>query len=232
MGMNFGDKLRQPRQAKNLSQPELSDSLGIEQSYLSKLENGKSLPSSDVFNRILDAFALSVGDLIDELDHGSRLQLRQIPDVANHFDRQKQLIIGNRRRWLLISAALLAVGVALIYGGTAQLFVPGVVYQYKSHGIVLEGEPKEVFAIVARLSPFAEEKVLLDERLDESFLKTRYFRGNVFNMPVGGGSRTYYLEGENEIDSWVNKAVASLGLIMVVLGTTGFMLEKKLAHYQ
>ena len=54
--MNFGDKIRQLRTDKNLTQPELAAAMGIEQSYLSKLENGKSLPSNDMLQRILDVF--------------------------------------------------------------------------------------------------------------------------------------------------------------------------------
>ena len=61
--MQFGEKLRSLRKNKDLTQPELAEVIGIEQSYLSKLENGKSLPSNDVLNRILDVFSLTVGDL-------------------------------------------------------------------------------------------------------------------------------------------------------------------------
>ena len=110
--MNLGEKLRQLRHDENLTQPELADAMGIEQSYVSKLENDKYVPSSDVFCRILDVFKLEVGDLVDDLDQGVRNQLRQIPDVERHFSEQKQLMIGNRRRWVLISTILVAVGAA------------------------------------------------------------------------------------------------------------------------
>ena len=104
--MKFGERLRELRNDKDLTQPELAEAMGIEQSYLSKLENDKSLPSNDVLNRILDVFDIEVGDLVNDLDQGARNQLRQIPDVGDHFDRQKQQLIGNRRRWLLASALL------------------------------------------------------------------------------------------------------------------------------
>ena len=35
--MNFGEKLRDLRNEKKWTQPELADAIGIEQSYLSKL---------------------------------------------------------------------------------------------------------------------------------------------------------------------------------------------------
>ena len=50
--MRLGERLRQLRQARDLTQPELADAIGIEQSYLSKLENDKYVPSADIFGRI------------------------------------------------------------------------------------------------------------------------------------------------------------------------------------
>ena len=229
--MNFGEKLRQLRQNRNLTQPELADAIGIEQSYLSRIENGKHVPSGDVFTRILDEFGLGVGDLVDGLDHGSRIQLRQIPEVAAHFGRQRELILGNRRRWLLGSAVSLAVGVALMYGGGTKLFVPGVVHQYQSFGVVLDGESREIFPSPTS-NPFARIPSALRARLDEEFVDTRYFRGNVYNVPVEGGSRTFYLVKTTAIDSWINKVAGAVGILLVVLGATGLILEKKLSHYQ
>ena len=81
--MDFGDKLRNLRKDKDLTQPELADAMGIEQSYLSKLENGNSLPSNDMLGRILDVFGIGISELVDDLDQGVRNQLRQIPDVAD-----------------------------------------------------------------------------------------------------------------------------------------------------
>ncbi|MEQ8954557.1 MAG: helix-turn-helix transcriptional regulator, partial [Gammaproteobacteria bacterium] len=51
--MNFGEKLRLLRTEKGWHQPELAEKLGIEQSYLSKLENGHSLPSGEILDNVL-----------------------------------------------------------------------------------------------------------------------------------------------------------------------------------
>ena len=211
--------------------------MGIEQSYLSKLENGKSLPSNDVLNRILDVFAIEIGDLVDDLDQGVRNQLRQIPDVGDHFNHQKQLMIGNRRRWLLMSSVLVALGVAMIYGGSVHLFFSDMVYQYKSDGIVLEGESKEVFRDpqIPRGADNDQAAVIVNailERTDEDYMRTDAFAGNVFNVPVEGGSRTYYLRDHTQIDPWQNKAITFVGVLMLVFGIIGLVLEKKLSRYQ
>lgn len=216
--MNVGEKLRQLRQEKNLTQPELAETLGIEQSYLSKLENGKSLPSGDVLKRILDAFGLSLEQLIEELDEATRHQLRHLPEVADHFSRQKQQLIGNRKRWLLMSVLLCALGGALIYAGTVQLFMDDMVYDYTSEGIVLPGESKEIF-----------HQERLPDRRDEDYLSSRQYRGSMLNVPVEGGTRTYFLWREKETDPWQNKAIAMLGVFFAVLGLAGIGLERKLA---
>ena len=109
-----GEKLKELRNDKELTQPEMAEAIGIEQSYLSKPDNDKSLPSNDVFVRIPEVFGLDIADVMDDLDQSSRKQLRALPDVADHYHRQKQLIIGNRQRWLLGSATMLALGAAFI----------------------------------------------------------------------------------------------------------------------
>jgi len=235
--MNFGDKVRQLRKDKHFTQPELAEAMGIEQSYLSKLENGKSLPSNDVLNRILDVFAIDVGDLVDDLDQGVRNQLRQIPDIAEHYNQQKQLMIGNRRRWLLASSVLVAFGVALIYAGSVHLFFSNIVYQYKSDGIVLEGESKEVFRDpqIPRGADGDQAAAIVNDilaRTDEEYLRTNAFAGIIFNVPVKGGSRTYYLRDDTRTDPWQNKAITFVGVLMLVFGIIGLVLEKKLSRYQ
>ena len=219
--MNLGEKLRQLRQERNLTQPDLAEALGIEQSYLSKLETGKSLPSGDVLNRILEVFGVDLNTFVADLDDGTRHQLRNIPLVADHFTRQKYVMIGNRKRWLMVSTLLLALGAALIYAGAVHFFVGEFVYDYESEGVVLPGESKEIFA---------GRDGLLQERLDEDYLATSQYRGSVFNVPVAGGSRTYYLMHKTETDPWQNKAFAMLGVFMLVLGLAGVGLERKLAQ--
>lgn len=116
--MNVGEKIRQLRTERNLTQPQLAESIGIEQSYLSKLENGKSLPSADIFQAILKAFAVDVATFLEGIDDRIvRGELRQIPEVANHINAGVAERVHNIRRWLLGSAAACAVGLTLVVAG-------------------------------------------------------------------------------------------------------------------
>ena len=237
--MDFGEKLKQLRHDKDLTQPEAAAAMGIEQSYLSKLENDKSLPSNDVLNRILDVFELEIGGLVSDLSQGARNQLRQLPDVADYFRRQKQLLLGNRQRWLVVSTLLLSIGMALVYAGTVHMFFSDVVYEYKSHGIVLEGESKEIFShpgryILSAASPQEQNKYMdsIRARSDEVYRRSEKFQGMIFNVAVDGGSRTYYLEAETEVDPWQSKFVVFIGLLMAISGLTGIILDRTLPRYQ
>jgi len=53
--MSFQENLRTLRLARGLTQPLLAEKAGIEQSYLSKLENGRSRPSEEVLARLAQA---------------------------------------------------------------------------------------------------------------------------------------------------------------------------------
>jgi len=57
--MNFGERVRELRKAKNLSQREVADMIGLNFTYLSKIENGKldfaSFPSEDTIRKLAKA---------------------------------------------------------------------------------------------------------------------------------------------------------------------------------
>ncbi|MGE5624080.1 MAG: helix-turn-helix domain-containing protein [Bacillota bacterium] len=73
--MSFQENLRTLRLARGLTQPALAEKAGIEQSYLSKLENGRSKPSEDVLARLAQALEVKAealqqnGDEAEERSH-------------------------------------------------------------------------------------------------------------------------------------------------------------------
>lgn len=66
--MTFGERVRDLRKAKNLSQRELADIIGVNFTYLSKIENGKldfaSFPSEDTIRKLADALDADVDELL------------------------------------------------------------------------------------------------------------------------------------------------------------------------
>ncbi len=77
--MKFGQKLKQLRQAQGMTQPQLAEKIGIEQSYLSKLENDKSLPSAEMFQAIYSALEVSPQTMLEGLSASVINELSAIP---------------------------------------------------------------------------------------------------------------------------------------------------------
>lgn len=130
--MNFGEKLKQLRQQQALSQPDLAEAAQIEQSYLSKLENGRSLPSQDVLNRLMLALNVTMDDLLDGIDdEEARLKLSNIPQVGAHIQMTASTQLQRQRTWLFTSLMLIGVGSAVLFAGAAALIFPDINFHYE-----------------------------------------------------------------------------------------------------
>lgn len=62
-----GQKVRRIRKAKNLTQMELANRIGVQQSDLSRMEKGEYRVSLDTLFRILQVFEMTMGDFFGEV---------------------------------------------------------------------------------------------------------------------------------------------------------------------
>lgn len=63
--MAFGERVRELRKARGLSQRELAGRAGIDFTYLSKIENGRiEPPSEDVIRRVAEELGTNADELI------------------------------------------------------------------------------------------------------------------------------------------------------------------------
>lgn len=141
--MNFGEKLKKLRQQRELSQPDLAEAAQIEQSYLSKLENGRSLPSPDVLNRLMIALQVTIESLLDGIDdEEARLKLSSIPQVGSHMQMTASTQLQQQRTWLFTSLMLIGIGSAVLFAGAAALIFPdtNLKYEYVSSDLVPLGD--------------------------------------------------------------------------------------------
>lgn len=248
--MTLGEKLKQLRTDKNWTQPQAAEAIGIEQSYLSKLENDKSAPSSEIFSAILTAFALDTGKFLEGLNL-SQLdrQFLQIPTIAAQLNNHKEIRIGSIKKWLFSSAIAFALGLTLITAGHLGLILPNKQYPYVSAGIVKEGESKLIFdnweknmelvfgphppgAREAAVQKMTAKKQEMVQRQAEDYMLTNDYRGEVFILPVEGGTRTYqlhnsYLTGKAVFQT-PNRLLILLGFLLTFSGISGFFVEYRL----
>ncbi|HLA70700.1 MAG TPA: helix-turn-helix transcriptional regulator [Steroidobacteraceae bacterium] len=239
--MNFGDRLKQLRTRKNLTQPQLAQAIGIEQSYLSKLENDKSVPGADIFQAILRAFEMDVASFLAGVDDNIvHRELRQVPEVANHLNSQVALRVHNVKKWLFSSAIAGVLGLTLFGAGYKQLLTSNWQYTYRSDGVVHPDEPSEIFErfngwirvkLAAGEIDAAEAKKRESElwsRMKLDFRTLRENRGDAFIEQVPGGSRVYNLRDRDYQEQPANRYLMLAGLLLTFASLFGFIVEMRL----
>ncbi len=103
--MRFGDKLRELRTAKSLSQRALGERVGVSFTYISKVENGKldfgDYPSEDLIRRLaaaLDADEEELLLLAEKIPEPIRRRFFERPDafrlIARLDDRRLDRVLA------------------------------------------------------------------------------------------------------------------------------------------
>lgn len=239
--MTLGKKLKALRAEHNLSQPELAEKVGIEQSYLSKLENDKSIPSNDIFNQLLGAFNLSVAEFVSDIPAGAETErLKQISDVSQYFASQNERNQSNQRRYLYVSSILIVLATTLFYMGFSKQVFSEVQFQYESRGVVFEGEPNNIldrwrFLLTPEQDSDrdfkANKRLEMERRIDEKTLGLFEYVGTDFSRKTEGGSRYYEFRREKEVKRPINAWLQVFGVLLFSAGIMGFVLERRLFRH-
>ncbi len=249
--MNFGEKLKQIRTDKNMTQPQMAEAIGIEQSYLSKLENDKSVPSAEMFQSIIKNLELDVRAFLADIDqsilHGA---MRQIPEVAQFIQGTKQQETHRVQRWLYTSTLACVLGATLIVAGYMGLILPKTNLVYFSKGLMKADEPSDVLDKVAKYVLLRKDAVNLSDsehaRLVDEFNFQRKHEasknvprdlGYEFDEKITQGEfvgwhrhwmRTGMTQSINETE---NNLIVLLGVFLSFAGLFGFVLEFRLRRY-
>jgi transcriptional regulator with XRE-family HTH domain len=245
--MNIGEKIKQLRTEKNLTQPQLAEAIGIEQSYLSKLENDKSIPSAEIFQAILKAFVIDVGSFLEEIDEKIiHRQLRQIPEVANYLNAGVAYKIHNIKKWLFSSATACVIGLTLIVAGYKSLLFSNIQYEYASDGVLLAGEPVDfivhwdryeardscTYAISDACQKKSEELAAkakaMKVRYKVDTILINENQGQYIYKNIKSGFRAYEFKRINIVPRVENSYLILLGTLLTFGGIFGFFIEFRL----
>lgn len=104
--MQFGEKVRELRKAKNLTQRDLADKVQVNFTYISKIENGKldfgDYPSRDLIRKLAKALGASADELLllaEKVPEQIKKRVMQRPDAFRKFagldDKQIDEILKN-----------------------------------------------------------------------------------------------------------------------------------------
>lgn len=240
--MNFGEKLKQVRTQRGLTQPQFAQQLGIEQSYLSKLENDKSVPSAEMFTTILAGIGMDAAAFLQDVDKDIlATTLRHIPAVDQFKSQARAVQVHHYKRWLYGSALAWIVGFAMMLAANDGIFFSNKVYRYVSPGVILAGESHLIFdkrEEILRLRQIA--KVITPEqfasqladfkanRIRPVSVETTSNRGNAYLEPAGTGQRRFELTKTEHVKATGNRILHYLGAIVFVCGFVGLFIEWQL----
>ncbi|NVK88860.1 MAG: helix-turn-helix transcriptional regulator [Gammaproteobacteria bacterium] len=230
--MNFGDKLKQLRNQTNWTQPQAAEAIGIEQSYLSKLENDRSQPSSEIFTQILNAYQINVASLLSDLSSRACAQLRAIPQVAEHMAQLDSFNLMTYRRWLLAGLAAMGLGALLLAAGWKAIIPDDTVYEYHSWGVVKPGERPDIFSQYRQFImtlPEEEYRALQNDvmqRVNEARRFEPTYRGQSFHAEVTGGMRNFKLAETLVTPSFGNALLIVFGAMLLALALGCFYLAR------
>jgi len=188
--MKFGDYIRQKREELGLTQPEAAARADIEQSYLSKLETGKSYPSEDIFTRLVTAYGIKTEDLCRSVFSAELDKLREIKEVRATVLKRQKGEARLMRGWLLAGLVMIMVGAGMLGLAVSVPSNLATSYMYRSEGVIKDGESPMIYEFLAVGGPDSENKTLTD-RIDYDFQEADAFRGDTFIQKVDGGFRKY-----------------------------------------
>lgn len=240
--MNFGEKLKQLRTDKGLTQPQFAQLAGIEQSYLSKLENDKSVPSAEMFSTILSALEMDAATFLQDVDQGVlTTTLRHIPAVTQFTQGEVTDQLRQTKRWLFGSAAAWILGFALMLAANDGIFFSNKLYKYSSPGVIRAGEPENIFtawreilgqqmvAKIITVEDMAKQSAeFLAKRARPVTVEWPDSRGTVYYEAVENGRRRFELIDTRDIQAPGNRILQYIGAIVFACGFAGLFIEWRL----
>ncbi len=225
--MKFGDYLRQKREECGWTQPEAAAKVKIEQSYLSKLETGKSYPSEDIFERLVSAYEINTAEMTSTIFSAELDKLREIKEVRAVVLSRQQNQSRFMRGWLVAGMVMLMLAGAILGLAYSIPNEPVYDYHYRSEGIIFKGEPPLIFKFLEAGVPDKKNRPLTD-RINYDFQIINEDRGDTFIVPVEGGYRRYERhhvkpkQGPSKV-SWH----FSLGFMLVFGGLASFYIARR-----
>ena len=85
---HVGEKIRELRKERQLTQAELATRIGIQQSDLCRMETGEYRVSLDVLFRILGTFGMNFGEFFDEAGVGTDEVEQEVLSMLRRLDRR------------------------------------------------------------------------------------------------------------------------------------------------
>lgn len=225
--MKFGDYLRNCRDKLEWTQPEAAAKIEIEQSYLSKLETGKSHPSEEIFNKLVEVYQINADDLYEKISSEELSKLKELKQVRDAILKRDKTQVTTTRGWLLVGFIMMMLGGTFL--GIA--IIPehsSVEYLYRSQGVLQSDEPLDQYSLIEQQlhdSPqnqklIAKQRELL-VRLDQMDEVSNQDKGNAFVKSTFKGRRLFEKISAKEVRRRHNNRWFIAPAFMLIFGAVG-----------
>ncbi|MBV33963.1 MAG: transcriptional regulator [Rickettsiales bacterium] len=234
--MTLGEKLRSLRSISGWTQPELAQKLGIEQSYLSKLENDRSIPSVEIFDKLCTVYELTPDEMVKELDKDYiRQKLMHIPFIANASNNKQEIAKGKRKAAVIVCSTFILVAVLFLFTAYLELLSSNKQWEYRSLGIDFKHEINQCLKKQSRkecyikyTGNFLENSFPRNTRSQhpESII-TKEYRGEAFIKKLDTGFREYHAKQLEDKRSTANNIFLIFAVFLMTLGILGLIVEAR-----
>lgn len=93
LAMDFPERLAALRKARQMTQPQLADRVGVHISQIRRYESGDSQPTLDVIRKLAIALSVSADMLVfDEAERGPDEELRLQFEAIRQFTQEEKLV--------------------------------------------------------------------------------------------------------------------------------------------
>ncbi|ACV26911.1 helix-turn-helix domain-containing protein [Kangiella koreensis] len=234
--MTLGEKLRSLRSTSSWTQPEFARKLGIEQSYLSKMENDKSIPSTEMFDKLCTAYEVTPDEMLKDLDREYiRQNLMHIPIIANNSNSKHKIAKGKRKAAVIVCSTFILVAVLFFFIANLELLSSNKQYEYRSLGVDFKHEINECLKtnedrycyikFTGEYMPQIYEKTTHNWVSDS--IITREYKGESFMVKLDEGFRSYYVKSLKDKRSTANNIFLILAVFLMTLGVLGLIVEAR-----
>lgn len=228
--MTLGKKIKQLRSAQEITQPELANAAGIEQSYLSKIENDKAFPSDEIFCKMLGALETPLDEFIQGFEpHYIKSHLVKLTTIEKHNVQFEQRAMKSMMRWIFTSSICVVLGIVGLVSGEQQwLFEPQKIpsHIYESQGVIKHDEPLNLFSRYRQRQSIPHE---LLERLDYQRVNLAQFSGDQYVETLDNGRRLFSRarRQDHQVSNSINNALSGISLTILLCGIIGLITEPK-----
>ena len=230
--MKYGDYIRSCREKQKWTQPEAASKIDIEQSYLSKLETGKSHPSEEIFDKLVKVYKLSVDELYDQISSEELDKLKEIKQVRNVILKNSKAKTTTTRSWLVSGIVMIMLGAAF-FGGAIISDRHQVQYSYRSEGLLQLDEELNAFDLIHKKINLSDQATVdkrrkLLSRIDQKDEVTTQYKGEGYIQNVENSRRFFVLMNTGEVErDYGNRWFLIPALMFLVGGCCCFYISRR-----